>query len=81
MFFIIIILLILFAAAAILVLSIILWKFLQKNKDTGISEEKEYILDTLDRKLAAGEIRKDEHERISRLIRSSPAAGTRDKEK
>ncbi|MBN1572345.1 MAG: hypothetical protein JW984_04020 [Deltaproteobacteria bacterium] len=55
------------------------------EKREGIQEEEgEDIFDALDRRLAAGEIRKDEHERLSNLARSRPTAvghGARDKEK
>ncbi|GEM_PF-2804897 len=82
MFLIIILLAILLIVLGLVALLIIGRYLLQKGE--GIQEEEgENILDTLDRRLAAGEIRKDEHERMSRLARSCPSINrdSGDKEK
>jgi uncharacterized membrane protein len=65
---------------ALMIVAVFLLGWYLFNKREGIGEEGEDTLEALDRRLAAGEIRKDEHERLSSLVRSrAAAAGDRDR--
>lgn len=80
-------LIVIIIAFLLIVLGIVALFFLGKylyERREGTGGEGEDTLEALDRRLAAGEIRKDEHERLSSLARSRATVvgqSTRDKEK